>query len=99
MAELLHEAGLPKGVLNVLHGDKVAVDGLLTHPEVEAVNRLTTRMHRDDTMAGDALHGRVRAWLGDRRPLDAAADRDRGRRNAPCCIGGQRARAVRAGQL
>ena len=37
-AELFSEAGLPDGVLNVLHGDKVAVDGLLEHPEVAAVS-------------------------------------------------------------
>ena len=38
MAELLKEAGLPDGVFNVLHGDKVAVDGLLTHRDVAAVS-------------------------------------------------------------
>jgi malonate-semialdehyde dehydrogenase (acetylating)/methylmalonate-semialdehyde dehydrogenase len=38
MAELWAEAGLPAGVFNVLHGDKVAVDGLLTHPDVKAVS-------------------------------------------------------------
>ena len=37
-AELFSEAGLPDGVLNVLHGDKVAVDGLLEHPDVAAVS-------------------------------------------------------------
>ena len=37
-AELFSEAGLPDGVFNVLHGDKVAVDGLLQHPEVAAVS-------------------------------------------------------------
>lgn len=37
-AELFSEAGLPDGVLNVLHGDKEAVDGLLEHPEVSAVS-------------------------------------------------------------
>ncbi len=37
-AELFSEAGLPDGVLNVLHGDKVAVDGLLGHPEVAAIS-------------------------------------------------------------
>ena len=37
-AELFSEAGLPDGVLNVLHGDKVAVDGLLGHPDVAAVS-------------------------------------------------------------
>ena len=38
IAELLHEAGLPKGVLNVVHGDKEAVDGLLEAPEVKALS-------------------------------------------------------------
>ena len=35
IAELWKEAGLPDGVFNVLHGDKAAVDGLLTHPDVK----------------------------------------------------------------
>src|SRR5678815_2426073 len=38
MAELLKEAGLPDGVLNVVHGDKVAVDSLLMHEGVNAVS-------------------------------------------------------------
>nr|WP_298109105.1 CoA-acylating methylmalonate-semialdehyde dehydrogenase [uncultured Pseudomonas sp.] len=38
IAELLHEAGLPKGVLNVVHGDKEAVDGLIEAPEVKALS-------------------------------------------------------------
>ena len=38
MAELLKEAGLPDGVLNVVHGDKVAVDSLLLHDGVKAVS-------------------------------------------------------------
>ncbi|WP_155515982.1 aldehyde dehydrogenase family protein, partial [Pseudomonas amygdali] len=38
IAELLHEAGLPKGVLNVVHGDKVAVDALIEAPEVKAMS-------------------------------------------------------------
>jgi malonate-semialdehyde dehydrogenase (acetylating)/methylmalonate-semialdehyde dehydrogenase len=38
MAELWKEAGLPDGVFNVLNGDKVAVDGLLTHPDVESIS-------------------------------------------------------------
>ena len=38
MAELFKEAGLPDGVFNVVHGDKVAVDGLLTHPGVSAIS-------------------------------------------------------------
>jgi malonate-semialdehyde dehydrogenase (acetylating)/methylmalonate-semialdehyde dehydrogenase len=38
LAELWAEAGLPAGVFNVVHGDKVAVDRLLEHPEIKAVS-------------------------------------------------------------
>jgi len=38
MAELLKEAGLPDGVFNVVHGDKEAVDAILTHPGIKAVS-------------------------------------------------------------
>ena len=38
LAELFTEAGLPDGVFNVLHGDKVAVDGLLEHDDVAALS-------------------------------------------------------------
>jgi|TARA_B100001540_G_scaffold27968_2_gene23638 malonate-semialdehyde dehydrogenase (acetylating)/methylmalonate-semialdehyde dehydrogenase len=38
IAELLHEAGLPKGVLNVVNGGKEAVDTLLFDPRVEAIS-------------------------------------------------------------
>jgi malonate-semialdehyde dehydrogenase (acetylating)/methylmalonate-semialdehyde dehydrogenase len=37
IAELFQQAGLPDGVFNVVQGDKVAVDALLTHPQVQAV--------------------------------------------------------------
>ena len=38
LAELFTEAGLPEGVLNVVHGDKEAVDALLVHPDVQAIS-------------------------------------------------------------
>ena len=38
LAEMWAEAGLPPGVFNVVQGDKVAVDGLLDHPDVAAVS-------------------------------------------------------------
>jgi malonate-semialdehyde dehydrogenase (acetylating) / methylmalonate-semialdehyde dehydrogenase len=38
VAELLKEAGLPDGVFNVVHGDKVAVDAILEHPDIAAVS-------------------------------------------------------------
>jgi malonate-semialdehyde dehydrogenase (acetylating)/methylmalonate-semialdehyde dehydrogenase len=37
-AELLKEAGLPDGVFNVVHGDKVAVDAVLQHPDIAAIS-------------------------------------------------------------
>ena len=38
MAQLWKQAGLPDGVFNVVHGDKVAVDAILQHPDVAAVS-------------------------------------------------------------
>ena len=38
LAELMMEAGAPEGVLNVVHGDKTAVDAILQHPEIKAVS-------------------------------------------------------------
>lgn len=38
LAELLTEAGLPKGVFNIVNGDKDAVNALLTHPQVDTVS-------------------------------------------------------------
>src|SRR6476620_5141984 len=38
VAELYAEAGLPDGVFNVVHGDKIAVDALLDHPDVAGVS-------------------------------------------------------------
>ena len=50
-AELLKEAGLPDGVFNVVHGDKVAVDAILEHPDVAAVSlRRLDRRSRSTSM-------------------------------------------------
>ena len=38
MARLYADAGLPEGVFNVVHGDKVAVDAILDHPGIAAVS-------------------------------------------------------------
>ncbi len=38
LAELMMEAGLPAGILNVVHGDKVSVDAILTDPDIGAVS-------------------------------------------------------------
>ena len=38
LAQLAKEAGVPDGVLNLVHGDKVAVDRLLEHPDIKAIS-------------------------------------------------------------
>ncbi|NNM59657.1 MAG: CoA-acylating methylmalonate-semialdehyde dehydrogenase [Legionellales bacterium] len=38
LVKMAHEAGIPDGVINLIHGDKVAVDALLAHPDVAAVS-------------------------------------------------------------
>src|SRR6187401_1347858 len=38
LAELMHEAGLPEGILQVVHGDKEMVDAILDHPAIGAVS-------------------------------------------------------------
>jgi malonate-semialdehyde dehydrogenase (acetylating)/methylmalonate-semialdehyde dehydrogenase len=38
LAELMKEAGLPDGILNVVHGDKEMVDAILDHPDVKAIS-------------------------------------------------------------
>jgi malonate-semialdehyde dehydrogenase (acetylating) / methylmalonate-semialdehyde dehydrogenase len=55
MAQLWTEAGLPDGVFNVIHGDKVAVDALLDHPDVAAVSFVGS------TPIARAIHARATA--------------------------------------
>ena len=38
LGELILEAGFPDGVFNIIHGDKICVDALLTHPDVAAIS-------------------------------------------------------------
>src|SRR6267378_1700054 len=62
LAELLKEAGLPDGVFNVVHGDKVAVDAILTHPNVSAVSFVgSTPIARYIYATGTAQGKRVQA--------------------------------------
>lgn len=64
-AELLYEAGLPEGVLNVVHGDKVAVDALLTDPRVRAVSFVGSSHVAKYIYSTAAAHGkRVQAMGG-----------------------------------
>ena len=65
LAELALEAGLPQGVLQVVHGDKIAVDVLLTHELVKAVSFVGSSDIASYVYATGAAHGkRVQAMGG-----------------------------------
>jgi len=65
LAELFLEAGGPPGVLNVVHGDKVAVDAILTHPDIKAVSFVGSSDIAHYIYQTGAAHGkRVQAMGG-----------------------------------
>jgi malonate-semialdehyde dehydrogenase (acetylating)/methylmalonate-semialdehyde dehydrogenase len=83
IADLLHEAGVPEGGFNVVHGDKVAVDRLLSHPDIDAVSFVgSTPVARYVYETGIGHGKRVQALGGAKNhmvvlpdaDLDAAAD-------------------------
>jgi len=77
MAELFKEAGLPDGVFNVVHGDKVAVDGLLSHPEVKAVSFVGSTPIAKYIYETGAKHGkRVQALGGAKNHAVVLPDAD-----------------------
>jgi malonate-semialdehyde dehydrogenase (acetylating) / methylmalonate-semialdehyde dehydrogenase len=77
VAELFGEAGLPEGVLNVVHGDKTAVDTLLTHPDVKAVSFVgSTPIARYVYETGTANGKRVQALGGAKNHMIVLPDAD-----------------------
>jgi malonate-semialdehyde dehydrogenase (acetylating)/methylmalonate-semialdehyde dehydrogenase len=77
IAELYAEAGLPDGVFNVVHGDKVAVDAILDHPDIAAVSfvgstPIAQYVHRRATETGK----RVQALGGAKNHAVVLPDAD-----------------------
>jgi len=81
--ELIKEAGIPDGVVNLLHGDKSTVDGLLEHPDVKAISFVgSTAVGRYIHAKGSSHGKRVQAMCGAKNhmivlpdaDMDAAAD-------------------------
>ncbi len=75
--KLLMEAGLPEGVMNVVHGDKEAVDALLDHPDIAAVSfvgstPIAEYVYRRGTQAGK----RVQALGGAKNHMVILPDAD-----------------------
>jgi malonate-semialdehyde dehydrogenase (acetylating)/methylmalonate-semialdehyde dehydrogenase len=77
LAELLAEAGLPDGVLNVVHGAKEAVDALLVHPAVRAVSFVgSTPIARYIYETGTKAGKRVQALGGAKNHMVVLPDAD-----------------------
>src|SRR5213593_4335333 len=76
-AELLKEAGLPDGVFNVVHGDKVAVDAVLEHPDIAAVSFVgSTPIARYVYETGTKHGKRVQALGGAKNHMIVLPDAD-----------------------
>jgi malonate-semialdehyde dehydrogenase (acetylating) / methylmalonate-semialdehyde dehydrogenase len=77
LAQLLRDAGVPDGVFNVVQGDKVAVDRLLTHPDVAAVSFVgSTPIARYVYETGTAAGKRVQALGGAKNHMVVLPDAD-----------------------
>ncbi len=77
IAELFGEAGFPDGVLNVVNGDKVAVDRLLRHPDVQAVSFVgSTPIAKYIYETGTANGKRVQALGGAKNHMIVLPDAD-----------------------
>jgi malonate-semialdehyde dehydrogenase (acetylating)/methylmalonate-semialdehyde dehydrogenase len=75
--EVFQEAGFPPGVLNVVHGDKVAVDALLDHPDVKAVSFVgSTPVAEHVYRQGAASGKRVQALGGAKNHMIVMPDAD-----------------------
>lgn len=77
LAELWKEAGLPDGVFTVLNGDKVAVDGLLTHPDVRSISFVGSTPIAQYVYETGTKHGkRVQALGGAKNHMLVLPDAD-----------------------
>jgi malonate-semialdehyde dehydrogenase (acetylating)/methylmalonate-semialdehyde dehydrogenase len=77
LAELFKEAGLPDGVLNVVHGDREVVDALLVHPDVRAISFVgSTPVARHVYETGTRHGKRVQALGGAKNHAIVLPDAD-----------------------
>jgi malonate-semialdehyde dehydrogenase (acetylating)/methylmalonate-semialdehyde dehydrogenase len=77
LAELMIEAGLPKGILNVIHGGKSAVDGILAHDDIGAVSFVgSTPIARYVYATAAANDKRIQAFGGAKNHMIIMPDAD-----------------------
>jgi malonate-semialdehyde dehydrogenase (acetylating) / methylmalonate-semialdehyde dehydrogenase len=77
IAELFHKAGLPEGILNVINGDKEAVDTLLTDARVKAIGFVGSSAIAEYIYATGTAHGkRVQCFGGAKNHMIVMPDAD-----------------------
>jgi len=77
VAEVLQDAGVPDGVFNVVHGDKIAVDAILEHPDIRAVSFVgSTPIAKYIYATGTANGKRVQALGGAKNHMIVLPDAD-----------------------
>ncbi|MFN7098374.1 MAG: CoA-acylating methylmalonate-semialdehyde dehydrogenase, partial [Gammaproteobacteria bacterium] len=77
LVELAYEAGVPQGVVNLVHGDKVAVDAILTHPDIAAVSFVGSTPVAQYVQHTAIAHGkRVQAFGGAKNHAIIMPDAD-----------------------
>ena len=77
LAELFIEAGLPPGVLQVVQGDKEAVDAILNHPDIKAVGFVGSSDIAQYIYSGAAAHGkRAQCFGGAKNHMIVMPDAD-----------------------
>ena len=77
LAELMAEAGLPQGVLNVVNGDKEAVDAILTDPGIDAISFVGSTAVGEHIYTTGSAHGkRVQALCGGKNHMIVMPDAD-----------------------
>jgi len=77
LAELFSKAGLPEGVFNVIHGDRVAVERILDHPDVAAISFVgSTPVARAISEKGTGNGKRVQALGGAKNHMLVLPDAD-----------------------
>ena len=77
MAEVMKDAGCPDGVFNVIHGDKVAVDAILEHPDIAAVSFVGSTPIAEYIYTTGCAHGkRVQALGGAKNHAIVLPDAD-----------------------
>ena len=77
LAELLHEAGLPEGVFNIVHGAHDIVNGILSHPDIPAVSFVGSQPVAEHVYKTGTANGkRVQALAGAKNHTIVMPDAD-----------------------